>query len=486
MTSVAASGGDDPARTMTDFLHIMWREGIALRTEHDSIGSVRLPDDAYYGVQSLRALENFPITGRRMHPCMVESLTVIKKAAAMANQRAGMLKPEIASAIIRACDEILDGQLRDQFIVDPIQGGAGTSANMNANEVIANRACEILGGKKGDGTVHPNDHVNMAQSTNDVFPSAGKLTALRLTEALLSALDRLIDAFQRKAGEFEHVLKLGRTQLQDAVPMYLGQEFEAHANALRRCANRIVRGRNELFALNLGATAIGTSINASQGYLNCVVDILADLIGQPVKAADDLIDATQNADSFAAISSSVKNCALVMSKIANDMRLLSSGPCGGIEELQLPARQPGSSIMPGKINPVIPEVVTQAAFLVAGNDVAISMAVEAGQLELNAFEPVMFHCLFESLEVLTHAADTFRERCVEGIAADVAHCREMLMNSTVIATALCPEFGYERATEIVKRAQAEHRTVVDVAEEALAIPREALERIVSDCLEERR
>ncbi len=455
-----------------------------MREEHDSIGVVSLPENAYYGVQSHRARENFPMTGRLMHPYMIDALVQIKKAAAIANQRAGTLKPEIASAIIRACDEILHGKMRDQFIVDPIQGGAGTSANMNANEVVANRACEILGGRKGDGSVHPNDHVNMAQSTNDVFPSAGKLAALRLTEALLSALDRLISAFDRKARENARVLKLGRTQLQDAVPMYLGQEFKAHADALRRCANRIVRTRNELFELNLGATAIGTSINASGGYLDCVVDVLADLISQPVKAADNLIDATQNADSFAAISSAVKNCALVMSKIANDMRLLSSGPCGGIEELQLPARQPGSSIMPGKINPVIPEVVTQAAFLVAGNDVTISMAVEAGQLELNAFEPVIFYCLFESLEVLTHAADTFRERCVAGILADEEHCREMLMKSTVIATALCPEIGYERATAIVKRAQLEHRTVVDVAQDELSMPRETVEQIISDCLKE--
>ncbi len=456
-----------------------------MRQEHDSIGTVSLPDNAYYGVQSLRARENFPMTGHLLHPFMIESLVMIKKAAALANQRAGALKPEIASAIVRACDEILNGKLRDQFIVDPIQGGAGTSANMNANEVVANRACEILGGQKGDGSVHPNDHVNMAQSTNDVFPSAGKLTALRLTEALLASLDRLIAAFEKKAQENAAVLKLGRTQLQDAVPMFLGQEFKAHADALRRCSNRVLRGRNELFELNLGATAIGTSINATEGYLNCVVDILADLTGQPVKAADDLIDATQNADSFAAISSSVRNCALVMSKIANDMRLLSSGPCGGIEELQLPARQPGSSIMPGKINPVIPEVVTQAAFLVCGHDSTISMAVEAGQLELNAFEPVIFYCLFESLEVLTHAADTFRERCVEGILADETHCSEMLMKSTVIATALCPRFGYETATSIVKKAQAEHRTVMDVAREELSLDPETLEKIINDCLNER-
>ena len=455
-----------------------------MRTEFDSIGSINLPDDAYYGVQSLRAKENFPMTGRLMHPYMVDSLVVIKKAAAMANQRAGMLKPEIATAIIRSCDEILSGKLRDQFVVDPIQGGAGTSANMNANEVIANRATEILGGKKGEALVHPNDHVNMAQSTNDVFPSAGKLTALRLTEELLEAVDKLIASLDRKAAEYAHVLKLGRTQLQDAVPMYLGQEFKAHANALRRCSMRIFRSRNELFELNLGATAIGTSINASRGYLDCVVDILADLVGQPLKAADDMIDATQNPDSFSAISASIKNCALVMSKIANDMRLLSSGPCGGIEELILPARQHGSSIMPGKINPVIPEVVTQAAFLVAGNDVTISMAVEAGQLELNAFEPVMFYCLFESLQVLTNAADTFRIRCIDGIIADEEHCSQLLMQSMAIATALCPVIGYEKATSIVKIALKDHRTVVDVALEELSMPKETIEKIVNDCLME--
>lgn len=456
-----------------------------MRRESDSIGSVNVPDDAYYSVQSIRAKENFPMTGRLMHPYMVDSLVVIKKAAAMANQRAGTLKQEIATAIIRACDEVLAGKLRDQFIVDPIQGGAGTSANMNANEVIANRATEILGGKLGEFLVHPNDHVNMAQSTNDVFPSAGKLAALRMTGELLDSLDQLIEAMEAKAQEYAHVIKLGRTQLQDAVPMFLGQEFKAHANALRRCVMRILKSRNELFDLNLGATAIGTSINATEGYLDCVVDILADLVGQPLKAADDLIDATQNPDCFAAISSAVKNCALVMSKIANDMRLLSSGPCGGIEELQLPACQHGSSIMPGKINPVIPEVVTQAAFLVAGNDVTISMAVEAGQLELNAFEPVLFYCLFESLQVLARAADTFRLRCIEGVTANVEHCNQLLMQSMAIATALCPAIGYEKATAIVKKALKEHRTAVDVALEELSMPKEEIERIVSNCLEER-
>ena len=456
-----------------------------MRTERDSIGEVFLPDDAYYGVQTARAKDNFPMTGRLMHPYMIDSLVEIKKAAAMANLRAGTLKPEIANAIIRACDEILSGRFRDQFVVDPVQGGAGTSANMNANEVIASRATEILGGHRGKYIVHPNDHVNMAQSTNDVFPSAGKLTAIKLTEELIDALDKLIDSLKKKAKENERVIKLGRTQLQDAVPMFVGQEFAAHANALRRCEMRIRKSLNEMYELNLGATAIGTSINASDGYLSCVVELLADLVGQPLKPADDMIDATQNPDSFAAVSSAVKNCALVMSKIANDMRLLSSGPCGGIEELKLPARQHGSSIMPGKINPVIPEVVTQAAFLVAGNDVTISMAVEAGQLELNAFEPVLFYRLFESLEVLAHAADTFRIRCIDGIVTDVEHCRSLLMQSAVIATALCPAFGYEQATAIVKKALSEKRTVVDVAAETLNSPRAEIEKIVSECLEGR-
>ena len=457
-----------------------------MRKEHDFLGELEVPDNVYYGVQTMRAIENFSITGRKLDADFIVSMAMVKKAAAQANMETGRLDKKIGNALVQAAEEIIDGEFLEQFPVDPIQGGAGTSINMNMNEVLCNRALEIIGEDKGRyDIISPNNHANMAQSTNDVFPSAGKLAALRMTEALLSSLDRLIAAFDRKAKENAKVLKLGRTQLQDAVPMYLGQEFKAHADALRRCANRILRSRNELFELNLGATAIGTSINASDGYLSCVMDILADLIGQPVKAADDLIDATQNADSFAAISSAVKNCALVMSKIANDMRLLSSGPCGGIEELQLPARQPGSSIMPGKINPVIPEVVTQAAFLVAGNDVTISMAVEAGQLELNAFEPVIFYCLFESLEVLTHAADTFRERCVEGILTDEKHCSEMLMKSTVIATALCPEFGYERATQIVKKAQAEHRTVLEAAQEELSIPRETLEQIINDCLRER-
>ncbi len=453
-----------------------------MRTEWDSIGSVELPDDAYYGTQTERARVNFPMTGRTMHPYMIENLVQIKKAAAIANLRAGEMRKDISDAIVRACDEILGGKLWDQFVVDPIQGGAGTSANMNANEVIACRATEIMGGGKSDWLVHPNDHVNMAQSTNDVFPTAGKLAALKLTKELLASLDQLISAFEDKAVKFHQVPKLGRTQLQDAVPMFLGQEFKANANALRRCSRRIRRTCEELYSVNLGATAIGTCINASQGYLDCVVEILGQLVNEPLYQAADLIDATQYPDSFAALSSSVRNCMMVLSKIANDMRLLSSGPCGGIEELKLPARQHGSSIMPGKINPVIPEVVTQAAFLVAGYDTTIAMAVEAGQLELNAFEPVIFYGLFESLMVSAHAMDTFRANCIEDVEADLEHCRDLLMQSAAIGTALNPYVGYEKATTVVKHALAQHRSVVDVAEEELKIPRDELEKIVKECL----
>lgn len=455
-----------------------------MRTEWDSIGSVELPDEACYGTQTERARINFPMTGRTMHPYMIDNLVYIKKAAAIANLRAGTMRKDISDAIVQACDEILAGNLRDQFIVDPIQGGAGTSANMNANEVIACRATEIMGGARGDWLVHPNDHVNMAQSTNDVFPTAGRMTTLKLTKELLSSLDRLISAFEAKAIEFRQVPKLGRTQLQDAVPMFLGQEFKANATALRRCARRIRRTSEELYSVNLGATAIGTCINASQGYLDCVVDILGQLVNEPLYQAHDLVDATQYPDGFAALSSSVRNCMLVLSKIANDMRLLSSGPCGGIEELRLPAKQHGSSIMPGKINPVIPEVVTQAAFLVAGYDTTIAMAVEAGQLELNAFEPVLFYGLFESLLVSAHAMDTFRVNCIEGVEADLEHCRDLLMQSAAIGTALNPIVGYERATDVVKHALAQHRSVVDVAEEELKMPRSELEKIVKDCLSE--
>ena len=454
-----------------------------MRLEKDSIGTIELPDGAYYGTQSFRAQQNFPMTDTQMLPEMIESLVEIKRAAAIANGLNGELDKKIENAIVRACDEILEGALRDQFVVDPIQGGAGTSANMNANEVIANRATELLGGKLGEYIVHPNDHVNMSQSTNDVFPSAGKLATVKLINHLVVTLNDLINAFYAKAEEFKDIVKLGRTQLQDAVPVRLGQSFSAYASALERGLVRIVNARHEMYVLNMGATAIGTSINTTREYLRNVVRIIASETHEPFTRAEDLIDATQNPDGFVEVSSAVKNFALVLSKIANDLRLLSSGPRGGLVEIRLPARQHGSSIMPGKINPVMPEVVSQVAFRIVGNDTTIAMAAEAGQLELNAFEPILLYSLFQSITLLDRVADVFRKYCVEGITADKEGCMRVLMNSTAVATALVPRIGYERATSIVKTALKENRTVLQVAEEQLGLPAEEIEKIFRECIE---
>lgn len=354
--------------------------------ESDSIGEMEVPADAYYGVQSLRAKQNFPITGNKLHPLFIQNLAKIKKAAALTNRSALRLPVTKASAIIKACDEIVEGKFCDEFIVDAIQGGAGTSANMNINEVIANRAEEILGGKKGAyQLVHPNDHVNMAQSTNDVIPTAGKLTVLDLLKPLTKELDRLAVSLTEKSEEFDDVLKMGRTQLQDAVPMRLGQTFHSYSSMVRRDVERICSISHEMYTLNLGGTAIGSAINVSEIYLHNIVPKLKKVTGYPLKQADDLFDATENLDGFVAISGAVKTCAIDLSKMCNDLRLLSSGPKTGLGEINLPARQNGSSIMPGKINPVIPEVVTQVAFHIVGHDTTITMAAEAGQMELNAF-----------------------------------------------------------------------------------------------------
>lgn len=454
-----------------------------MRTERDSIGLIELPDDAYYGVQSMRAQQNFPLSHKRMEPEMIESLVEIKKAAAMANYKAGSLSLEYRDAIVAACKEILAGNLHDQFIVDPIQGGAGTSANMNANEVIANRATELMGGKKGEYIVHPNDHVNMSQSTNDVFPSAGKLTTIKLVNKLILALDSLISALYSKADEFKDIVKLGRTQLQDAVPVRLGQEFAAYAHALERGVARIRNARKEMLVLNMGATAIGTSINATREYVDNVCHVLAYELGENITQAEDLIDATQNPDGFVEVSAAIRNCALIMSKIANDLRLLSSGPRGGFVEIKLPARQHGSSIMPGKINPVMPEVVSQVAYRIAGNDVTIGMAVEAGQLELNAFEPIILYSLFESINLLRRVSTVFEDYCIRGIEADREGCMRNLMNSTALATALCPIIGYEQATGIVHTALKESRSVLDVAVEKLNKPAEEIQEIFRIAIE---
>ena len=419
----------------------------------DFIGTKDVPENVYYGVQSLRAAENFHITGLNMHPEIINSLAYIKKAAAITNCEAGLLDKRRTQAIVQACDEILEGKFREDFIVDPIQGGAGTSLNMNANEVIANRAIEILGGKKGDySVVNPNDHVNCGQSTNDVIPTAGKMTSLRLLKKLKKQLLRLHSALEQKADEFDGVIKMGRTQLQDAVPIRLGQEFKAYSVAILRDLNRMDKAMDEMRTLNMGGTAVGTGLNADESYLRRIVPNLSEISGMDLVQAYDLIDATQNLDSFVAVSGAVKACAVTLSKIANDLRLMSSGPRAGFGEINLPAKQNGSSIMPGKVNPVIPEVVNQVAFNAIGNDMTITMAAEAGQLELNAFEPIIFYCLFQSIDTIAYAVNTFVDNCVIGITANETRCRYFVENSVGIITAICPYVGYQKAAEIAKEA----------------------------------
>ena len=423
------------------------------RSEHDSVGERAVPKDVYYGVQSLRAAENFPITGLAMHPELINSIAEIKKASAITNYEIGLLEKRVADAIVAACEEIAAGKLHEAFIVDPIQGGAGTSLNMNANEVIANRAIELLGGEKGDyRLVNPNDHVNYGQSTNDVFPSAGKLAVLKLLVRAQIQLERLYQALVEKAEEFDGVIKMGRTQMQDAVPIRLGQEFRAYSEAVRRDIARFERAKDEMRCLNMGGTAIGTGINADEQYLRRIVPNLSKVTGLSLVQAFNLIDATQNLDEFVAVSGAVKTCAVNLSKMSNDLRLMSSGPRCGFSEINLPPRQNGSSIMPGKVNPVIPEVVSQVAFNIIGNDVTVTMAAEAGQLELNAFEPIIFYNLIQSVETLTYAVHTFVDNCVTGITANRERCRDMVEHSVGIITALCPHVGYEKAAEVAKRA----------------------------------
>jgi aspartate ammonia-lyase len=449
------------------------------RMEHDSIGALNVPAEAYYGVQSMRAATNFQITHRPLHPVLIDSIVMVKKAAAITNEKSGKLDQQIAQAIIQACDEILDGNLRDQFIVDAIQGGAGTSANMNANEVIANRAIEILGGTKGDySIVHPNDHVNMSQSTNDVIPTAGKITVLKLLPQTIKELEKLEKAMEEKEAEFDDILKMGRTQLQDAVPMRLGQSFGAFAHVLKRDIKRLKNVMEEMKVLNIGATAIGTAINVDPYYLANISYELSKVAGISLKQADDLIDATQNLDGFVSVSGVLKTCAVDISKISNDLRLMSSGPRTGLSEINLPARQNGSSIMPGKINPVIPEVVSQVAYLIIGHDYTITMAAEAGQLELNAFEPVLFHHLFESIDTLKEAAATLTKHCITGITANKGQCEEYIEKSVGISTALCPYIGYAKSAEIAKKSLKTGISVKELVLEEGLLKEEELKEIL--------
>lgn len=449
------------------------------RMESDSIGTLNVPKEAYYGVQSMRAAENFQITHQPMHPVFIDCIVNIKKAAAITNRKAGKLSVEIETAIVTACDEILKGMFRDQFIVDAIQGGAGTSANMNVNEVIANRAIELLGGEKGDySIVHPNDHVNMSQSTNDVIPTAGKLTILKILPGTIDWLRRLKDILLIKATEFDDVVKMGRTQLQDAVPMKLGQSFHAYASVVERDIHRLESAMEEMKTVNLGGTAIGTAINVDSYYLSNIIYQLNVITGMTLRQSEDLIDATQNLDGFVTVSNALKTCAVNLSKIANDLRLLSSGPKTGIAEIQLPARQNGSSIMPGKINPVIPEVVSQVAYLIIGHDCTITMAAEAGQLELNAFEPVLFYHLFESVDTLGEAVKTFVEHCIVGITANKKQCRKYVEASVGISTALCPYIGYKKAAEIAKKSLKTNKTVSELVLESGLIEKNQLIQIL--------
>jgi aspartate ammonia-lyase len=425
----------------------------SVRLEKDFLGEKEVPLHAYYGIQTLRAVENFPITGYTIHKELITAMAMVKQAAATANMDMKQLTPRLGQAIVQAAEEVIIGKWHDQFIVDPIQGGAGTSINMNANEVIANRAIELLGGSKGDyGTLSPNTHVNMSQSTNDSFPTALHITVLSLIEKLLATMRELHEAFLRKAKQFDHVIKMGRTHMQDAVPIRLGQEFEAYSRVLERDIIRIQRTREHLYEVNLGATAVGTGLNADPRYIRRSVEILADISGFPLKNAEHLPDATQNTDVYTEVSAALKVCMINMSKVANDLRLMASGPRAGLGEISLPARQPGSSIMPGKVNPVMCEVVNQVAFQVIGNDHTICLASEAGQLELNVMEPVLMFNLLQSLSMMNQVFDVFCTHCLEGIEANEQRCKDYVDKSVGIMTALNPHLGYEAAAQIAREA----------------------------------
>lgn len=423
------------------------------RVEKDFLGTKEVPLHAYYGIQTLRAVENFPITGYRIHEQLIKAMAVVKKSAALANMEVRQLNPSIGEAIVQAAQEIIDGKWHDQFIVDPIQGGAGTSINMNANEVIANRAIEIMGGEKGDYfKVSPNTHVNMAQSTNDAFPTAIHLATLNMINELTVKMEEMLEVFRSKAKQFDSVIKMGRTHLQDGVPIRLGQEFEAYSRVLERDIKRIKRTREHLYEVNMGATAVGTGLNADPRYISRVVEVMAEISGLPIVGAEHLVDATQNTDAYTEVSAALKVCMINMSKIANDLRLMASGPRTGLGEINLPARQPGSSIMPGKVNPVMAEVINQVAFQVIGNDHTICLASEAGQLELNVMEPVLVFNLLQSLSMMKQAFHVFQVHCLEGIEANIEKCKSYVEQSVGVITALNPHLGYEVVARIAREA----------------------------------
>ncbi|SDI41301.1 aspartate ammonia-lyase [Paraburkholderia phenazinium] len=451
------------------------------RTEHDLLGDRDVPADAYYGVHTLRAVENFPITGLpiSVYPELIKALACIKQSAALANHELGLLDEARCSAIVKACAELLDGKLHEQFVVDVIQGGAGTSTNMNANEVIANRALELLGHKKGEYQyLHPNEQVNIGQSTNDVYPSALKIATWFGILGLVDAMGVLRRAFEAKALEFKDVLKMGRTQLQDAVPMTLGQEFSTYAVMLGEDEDRLREAALLICEINMGATAIGTGITAHPEYAPLVLKHLREITGIQLITAPNLIEATQDCGSFVQLSGVLKRVAVKLSKTCNDLRLLSSGPRAGLGEINLPPMQAGSSIMPGKVNPVIPEVVNQIAFEVIGNDVTVSFAAEAGQLQLNAFEPIIAHSLFKSVTHLRNGCLTLAERCVKGITANEARLRASVENSIGIVTALNPYIGYANATSVAMEAHASGGSVYDIVLQRGLLSKQQLDEIL--------
>jgi aspartate ammonia-lyase len=452
------------------------------RKEHDLLGQRDVPYEFYYGVQTLRALENFDITGISINhfPSLIVALAQVKMACAKANYDLGLLEPGVMQAIVKACQEIIDGKWHTHFVVDMIQGGAGTSTNMNANEVIANRALEIMGKEKGEYEyIHPNNHVNLSQSTNDAYPTALKIAFIYKNKMLIEVLEQLIESFYNKAKEFSKVIKMGRTQLQDAVPMTLGQEFETYAVTLEEEIKRLEANARLFLEVNLGGTAIGTGINADPKYRERAIYYLWEITGLPVVLASNLVEATQDTGSFVIYSSAIKRLAIKLSKICNDLRLLSSGPRAGFNEINLPKMQPGSSIMPGKVNPVIPEVVNQIAFKVIGNDLSVTMAAEAGQLQLNVMEPVIAQSIFESIQMLKNGIETLKYKCIDGITANVEVCRNMVENSIGLVTALNPILGYEASSMVAKEALETGRSIVDLVLEKNLMTKERLEEVLS-------
>ena len=452
------------------------------RTEHDLLGDREVPAEYLYGIQTLRALENFNISGISLtqFPVLIEALAMVKLAAAKANADLQLLSKPVADAIVQACTEIINGKWHTQFVVDMIQGGAGTSTNMNANEVIANRALEILGYERGQYRYcHPNNHVNLSQSTNDFYPTALKVALINANKKLTKVLFHLVESFRARADEFAHVIKMGRTQLQDAVPMTLGQEFESFAVTLEEEIERLNENAKLFLEINLGGTAIGTGINADPRYPERAVEHLCSITGLPMKLAGNLVEATQDTGAFVMYSSAIKRLSVKLSKVCNDLRLLSSGPRAGLNEINLPPMQPGSTIMPGKVNPVIPEVVNQIAFKVIGNDLTVTLAAEAGQLELNVMEPVIAQSIFESIEILKNGMATLRYRCVDGITANEDQCRRMVENSIGLVTALNPVIGYEASTALAAEALETGRGVYELALEKNLLSKEELDRVLS-------